>query len=121
MYDIVGTVEGFMRDEDLEEYYLIRYDDGIEEDLDRDEMLNGVDQYQRFIHCDPSGWRKQIVDRKDQTKHTKYDRMFVTPRIKYKLKSRADVQKFIAALKVVDGDEKKASKLYRKIKIAQTS
>jgi hypothetical protein len=112
-----GTVERSLSDGKM---YRIKYDDGDEEDLEMDEMLHALDVYQQNIYCDPTGWKKEIIPRKNTGSTTKKmeDHYWYTPKKHFKLRSMIEVQKFQVALKETNGDEEKAKNIYKKIKVS---
>ena len=111
-----GLVQA-VRSEGHDNSYVIQWDDGEEEELPIDDVLDCIEDYHTHIQRDPRGWRKVVIGRTNKMAHTTYDRYFLTPDQRYKLRSVVEVQKFQAALLVTGGDEPKAKKLFRKIKI----
>ena len=112
---IPGIVQTLLPDG--QNIYVVKWDDGDEEELPIDDVLDCIEDYHTNIHRDPLGWRKEIILRKNEAAHTTQDRYFLTPDQRYKLRSVVEVQQFQAALLVTGGDEQQAKKLFRKIKI----
>jgi hypothetical protein len=56
----------------------------------------------------PKGWTKKIHERKKGATKGRRDCYWITPEQHYKLRSQVEVRRFIVALKVANGDEKKA-------------
>jgi hypothetical protein len=56
----------------------------------------------------PKGWTKKIHERKKGATKGRRDCYWITPEQHYKLRSEVEVRRFTVALKVANGDEKKA-------------
>ena len=97
---------------------MVKWDDGEEEEVPIEDVVECIEEYHTNIHRDPRGWRTEVIVRTNAaTAHTTHDRYFLTPDQRYKLRSVVEVQKFQAALLATGGDEQKAKKLFRNIKI----
>jgi hypothetical protein len=56
----------------------------------------------------PKGWTKKIHERKKGATKGRRDCYWITPEQHFKLRSEAEVRRFIVALEAADGDERKA-------------
>jgi Methyl-CpG binding domain len=61
----------------------------------------------------PEGWMKRTFERKGGATKGQTDRYWYTPKNKYKLRSMAEVARFISALEQRNGDENAAWKLFK--------